>query len=160
MRHRFAALAVFSLLPLSAGAAEPADSMKPYPAPETGMTRWAFNVPAVENELADRKVEIVVGKAMMVDCNHPWFGGTLESRVAEGWGYSYYVLDKIGPPASTMKACPPGTPKTEQFVQVQGEGFLQRYNSKLPVVVYVPDGFEVRYRTWAASEQLGQAEKR
>jgi ecotin len=25
-----------------------------------------------------------------------------------------------------------------------------RYNSKLPIVIYVPDGFSVRYRTWSA----------
>jgi ecotin len=31
-----------------------------------------------------------------------------------------------------------------------GQGFLQRYDSELPVVTYVPEGFEVRYRIWTA----------
>jgi ecotin len=160
MRQVLWLIALFLLLPLSAGAADKADEMKPYPAAESGMTRWVFHVPPVENETHDRKVEIVVGKNMQVDCNQTWFGGALASRVAEGWGYTYYVLEKVGPPASTMMACPPGSAKTEKFVQVRGDGFLQRYNSKLPVVVYVPEGLEVRYRIWSASEQAGEAERR
>jgi len=54
-------------------------------------------------------------------------------------------------------ACPEGE-KTDQFVQVRGDGFLQRYNHKLPVVVYVPEGYEVRYRIWSAGEDLQQAQ--
>ena len=43
---------------------------------------------------------------------------------------------------------------------VQGDGFLLRYNSRLPVVVYVPQGFDVRYRIWTAGAQIGQARSR
>jgi ecotin len=42
-------------------------------------------------------------------------------------------------------------------VAVRGDGFLQRYNSKLPVVVYVPEGFQVRYRVWEAGAEIGSA---
>ena len=34
-----------------------------------------------------------------------------------------------------------------------GDGFMLRYNSKLPIVLYVPKDVEVRYRVWSASEQ-------
>jgi ecotin len=67
-------------------------------------------------------------------------------------------LEKVVGPASTKMACPPGEGKTEAFVAVRGEGFLQPYNSKLPVVVYVPDGFEVRYRIWTAGQVTQRAE--
>ena len=66
----------------------------------------------------------MVGKTMMVDCNPSRFGGDLERRIAEGWGYSYFVLTKVKGPASTMKACPPGEEKTAAFVQVGGQGFI------------------------------------
>ena len=60
------------------------------------------------------------------------------------------------PMASTMMACPDGKAHPE-FVPVVGEGFMLRYNSKLPIVVYVPKDIEVRYRIWSASKQIKQA---
>jgi ecotin len=146
-----------SILFLTVTLADETTNMKPYPAAEQGFERMVFRVPAVEDESA-HKVEIIVGKILSVDCNRTSFGGVLERRVAEGWGYPYYVLEKVGGPMSTLMACPPGTENTDEFVTVNGDGFLQRYNSKLPMVVYVPEGFEVRYRIWAAQQDIGQAE--
>jgi ecotin len=56
-----------------------------------------------------------------------------------------------------MMACPPGEEKRQVFVQVRGDNMLLRYNSKLPIVVYAPTGFEVRYRIWAAGEEIKKA---
>ena len=108
---------------------EPGD-MKPYPTPDDGVVRTVFRLPALANEV-DRKVEVIVGKTLQVDCNHHWFSGDLESRIAEGWGYTYWVLEKAAGPVSTMMACPPDETGSEAFVQVRGEGFLQRYNLSL-----------------------------
>jgi ecotin len=52
-----------------------------------------------------------------------------------------------------MMACP-GRRRHEAFVQLRGDGYLVRYNSKLPLVVYAPDGFEVRYRVWRAGNEI------
>ena len=65
-------------------------------------------------------------------------------------------LGDVKGPVSTMMACPGQTPR-EQFVQVRGDDMLLRYNSRLPLVVYVPDGFEVRYRVWRAAREAGKA---
>jgi ecotin len=137
--------------------AEESTNMEPYPAARDGFERMVFRVPAADDEAA-RKVEIIVGKILSVDCNRTSFGGLLERRVAEGWGYPYFIIENINGPMSTRMACPPGTENVEAFVTVNGDGFLQRYNSKLPTVVYVPKGFEVRYRIWAAQQDIGQAE--
>jgi len=145
-----------AILPFAAMAGDALYDMTPYPAPEAGQLRMVFRVPAVEVE-DDRKIEIQVGMTIPVDCNQHGFSGDLESRVAEGWGYPYYVLESVGGPASTLMACPPGEGKTPDFVQVRGNGFLQRYNSRLPVVVYVPEGFEVRYRIWEAGQETSAA---
>ena len=67
-----------------------------------------------------------------------------------------YRLNKVSGPASTMMACPEGKTHAE-FVPVVGDGFMLRYNSKLPIVVYVPKDIEVRYRIWSASKQVKQA---
>ena len=141
---------------LVASLAMAAEDLKPYAPADPGFTRMVFRVPAADNE-ANRMVEIIVGKAIAVDCNHHWFMGTLDKHTVRGWGYPYFKIDKVSGPATTLKACPEGQEKKEAFVQVQGEGFKQRYNSKLPVVVYIPEDFEVRYRVWQAAAEVQNA---
>ena len=131
------------------------NDLKPYPSAKKGYERMVFSVPPVENEL-ERKVEIIVGQILSVDCNQTWFSGDLDGQVVKGWGYEYFVLKDVSGPASTMMNCP-NPKRTDAFVMVRGEGFLQRYNSKLPMVVYVPKGFEVRYRIWQAGKGIGRA---
>jgi ecotin len=46
-----------------------------------------------------------------------------------------------------MMACPPGSQRPGV---AQTQGTLLRYNSKLPVVVFVPDGMGLRWRVWQA----------
>jgi len=48
-----------------------------------------------------------------------------------------------------MMACPHQA-ETEKFVT--GATKLVRYNSRLPVVVFVPNGYELKYRLWKAQE--------
>lgn len=127
-----------------------ADELKPFPEAEEGMTRHVLKLEPLGEE-QDAKVEIIVGKTVMTDgVNRHFFGGAVEKRTVEGWGYSYYLLPKLGPMAGTRMAPRPGTKEVPTFVQVGGEPYLVRYNSKLPVVVYVPKGCEVRHRIWTA----------
>jgi len=151
-------LSVILALTLAAAAPAMAASLKdvaPYPDAEKGFTRQVIHLPAQPDEYA-YKLEILAGKTLEVDCNRQRLAGSLEERTLEGWGYTYYRLDKVGGPASTLMACPDGKKKMD-FVPVVGEGFMLRYNSKLPVVVYVPEGVEVRYRVWSASKDVKKA---
>ncbi len=127
-----------------------ADLMKAFPPPEKGVVRYVLTLPEEENE-ANLKVELVMGKTVQLDPNNKYFfGGQVEPRVAQGWGYTYYVLPNLGPIAGTMVAADPNVPKVARFITVGREPLLLRYNSKLPVVVFVPEDVEVRYRIWRA----------
>jgi ecotin len=144
-------------LPASSPAAERDDPLSPFPGPGAGFKRTVIRLPALEDE-QDYKVEIMVGKTMQVDrCNQHWFMGSLEEKTVEGWGYPYWVLPKASGPASTLMACFPRGEKREAFVRVNGDGYLMRYNSRLPLVIHVPSDFEVLYRLWQAQKEIGEA---
>jgi ecotin len=46
-----------------------------------------------------------------------------------------------------------------RFITLGGEPYLIRYNSRLPVVVYAPEGVEVRYRLWSAEPESSVIDK-
>lgn len=143
-----------SMLAAQAHAAKLED-IAPYPKADAGQARQVIHLPAKPQE-QDFKVEILAGKTLPVDCNQQRLGGVLEEKNLEGWGYPFYRLEKVSGPMSTMMACPDG--KThEDFVPVVGDGFVLRYNSKLPIVIYVPKDVEVRYRIWSASSTVEKA---
>lgn len=142
-------LAFISILTVGTLAAAKPD-MKPYPEAEQGMVRHALVLEKRPNE-QDFKVELILGKTVETDgANRHFFGGKIEAHSVEGWGYSYHKLAKLGPMAGTLMAPAPGSPKVKKFVPIGGEPYWVRYNSKLPVVVYAPEGVEVRYRLWSA----------
>ncbi len=136
-----------------------ADNMKAFPPAEKGMVRCVLQFPKQKDETAFQ-VELIVGKMVSVDKrNNYFFGGQIEKEVIKGWGFTRYMVSDIGLMAGTMMAVDPGMPKTERFVKLGGTPYFIRYNSRLPVVVYVPKGVEVRYRIWKAGDEIRMIEK-
>ena len=145
-------LTVFAMLSLSV-VARAADDLKAFPPAEEGMIRYVLRLPEQKDESAF-KLELIVGKTVQTDeVNRHFFGGKIEEETIEGWGFPRYIVRKIGPMGGTLIAVDPNAPKVDQFVTLRGEPFLIRYNSRLPVVIYVPEGFESRYRIWKAEEK-------
>ena len=61
--------------------------------------------------------------------------------------------------AGTLMAIDPNAPKVDRFIALAGDLYFVRYNSRLPIVVYVPVGVEVRYRIWSAGAEVRSIEK-
>ena len=131
-----------------------------YPAAPAGKTRHVILLPHKERGAeGDVKVEIVAGRTIDTDgVNTVRFGGELRERDIPGWGFSYFEVDSLGAPLSTRIAPAPGTPTVKAFVA--GPRMLVRYNSRLPLVVYAPEGTEIRWRLWRAEGQPQPAEVR
>ncbi len=148
--------AIASLLHAEGGTEE---RIQMFPQPKAGVERYVVEVPKLENE-NDHKIELIVGKTMLVDCNLHLLSGELEEHTLQGWGYTYLEAEDMnGMRTVTRKVC--HGPKQEKFVSlVPDDERFRRYNSRLPVVVYVPKGYEVRYRIWSAGEEMQQAKKR
>ena len=97
----------------------PAADLKPFPAAGAGEVRWVVRLPkeppaspdpALSAKPRDIRVELIVGREVMVDCNLHFFNGTIEQETIQGWGYPLYRVTDVGPMASTRKACPPDQP--------------------------------------------------
>lgn len=149
-------LLLFPFLLIAACAvAMPEADLDPWPSAEAGETRYVIRLPALEDE-SGRRVELRIGKDLEIDCNRHWFAGQFERGVVAGWGYPMYRLAGVAGPASSMMACPEEE-KRMAFVAVNLDDPFVRYNSKLPIVVYVPEGFVVRYRIWSADNVMQDA---
>jgi ecotin len=147
------------LFALAVPAVHAADNMKAFPPAEPGMARFVLDVPKQDDESA-LKVELIVGKTVQTDGqNRHFFGGRIETETIKGWGFPRYIVRKLGPMAGTLMAVDPNAPKVSRFVTLGGDPYLIRYNSRLPIVVYAPEGAEVRYRIWAAGAETRAMEK-
>lgn len=99
-----------------------------------------------------------MGKYLETDgVNRVRLSGSVEEKTLQGWGYHYYVATSDGAAASTRMAPLGDSPPSLQFVGMQP--LLVRYNSRLPCVVYVPEGFAVRYRLWKAEPDSHEAQE-
>ena len=139
---------------LTTPAALAVDNLQAFPPAEAGQVRYVLEVPPQEDESAF-KVQLMVGKTVLTDArNHYFFGGQIQEETIQGWGFPRFVVSALGPMAGTLMAVDPEAPKVERFITLGGEPFLLRYNSRLPIVVYAPEGAEVRYRIWSAGPDL------
>jgi len=125
-------------------------NLAPFPQSQVGFQRYVIHLPA--NGIDESyQVELIAGKTETVDCNQHRLSGIITEKDLAGWGYTYYEFSTQGQMASTMMACP-DRPKSEKFIT--GATKLVRYNSRLPIVVFVPNGYELKYRLWKAMEMM------
>ena len=156
---RLASLGVLALLASSVAAAEH-KYLKAFPAAEEGMKRCVILLTDKERGEDDNfKVELIVGREILTDgVNRYMLGGKIEAMLLQGWGFTYYEVKSLGGAASTRIGVPPGKPQVKKFVD--GPSTIIRYNSRIPLIVYVPEDAEVRYRIWSTANETKTAEER
>lgn len=127
-----------------------ATQLKHFPSEKEGYNRYVIYLPSHDNE-DELRLEVIPGITKEVDCNRHWLTGEIKQEEVSGMGYNYKVFDSEGNIASTRMACPDNE-LTEKFITSQGD--FDRYNSKLPYVIFVPEGMEVQYRIWKAGDTV------
>lgn len=130
---------------------EATKALKAYPESLEGYDRYLLILPEIKNSMIERKVEIIPGVTTEVDCNKHALMGKFVEKEIEGWGYNYLIFDSDGGVRSTRMACPENSRHTER---VTGATHLMNYNSRLPIVIFIPkkDEFSVQYRVWEAGD--------
>lgn len=125
-----------------------------FPEAEAGMQRYLLHLPSLEDESA-HKIELIIGQTVETDEHNRYFlAGEISAESIPGWGYTRYLVDKIGPMAGTLMAVDPEAPRVARFITLGGPPYLIRYNSRLPIVVYVPVEAEVKYRIWSGGTDI------
>lgn len=128
---------------------EAINNLKPFPEKIGDMERQVIFL----EQRADESlfmIEIIAGIYKEADCNRHTLAGQFKENVLEGWGYNYYVFETNGQIASTRMMC--HEPETIKFIAGQGE--ILRYNSRMPLVVYLPKDIMLKYRVWSAGQML------
>lgn len=150
----FGLVALFATISLNAFAQkanpEAKKNLEAYPAATETMNRYVIFLDKKANE-NNFKVEVIAGKIMEVDCNKATLIGKLEEKTLEGWGYTYLDFETKGVVATTKMLCPDAK-KTKKFVSAQP--IMLDYNSRLPIVVYAPKGYDVQYKIWTAGKTI------
>lgn len=130
--------------------------LRMFPNPEPGFKRLYINLPGIDNESLF-KIELFVGLDKELDCNNYFLLGEIIEKSVEGWGYDYFVVESKGEVAGTLMACVDNK-KQKRFVSMMTK--TVKYSSRLPIVIYVPTDFKVKYRIWKSGETFFQAKER
>lgn len=125
-----------------------ADYHAPYPEAAPGQERKVIYLPPLDSDLEQQHMRVQLIPGRHEDCEDGrlyHLTGTIAEGTVEGWGYDYYVVT-LGDIYAAHRS--PADPENASTFVAMYENPIIRYNSKLPIVVYVPEGAEVRYRVW------------
>jgi len=135
------------MIPANAGEQSP---LHAFPDATTGMQRVVIMLDEKTAEQAQGfMVQLLAGKEMLTDgVNKIRLGSKITPQPLKGWGYTYYEVDNASATLNTMMAVPEGSTKVSRFVTTAPLNI--RYNSRLPIVIYAPLDYQIRYRIWEA----------
>ena len=130
---------------------EALENAKNYPN-KAGYKKHLLYIPKLENqEETNRKVEIIPEKTLGVNSAVHSLSGKMETGKVEGYNFDYWIFDatvenKVVIETSTKSE------KKDKFTIVEKK--LVAYNSRLPIVVYAPEGFEINYKIWETNGKM------
>lgn len=117
-----------------------------------GFERHIVFLPPLDNEEEiNRKVELIPGKNMKVECSNYRLDGKMETEQVTGFGYDYLVFNTDESLVLKDEKCKK-VHRQERFIE--GEKQMISYNSRLPIVIYAPIGIEFHYKIWETNGKL------
>jgi ecotin len=120
-----------------------------YPKPDSKSVQKVITLAPIADE-DSHYVEIMVGKKTTTDaCNTYVLQGELKVDYAQDSHNHFYKFTTDGTIMSSAVGCL-DTKTFEKVAYAQSENV--KYDSKNPIVVYVPKGYEVDYKIWSSSK--------
>lgn len=120
-----------------------------FPAPIEGWERVVVDFPQSKKGDHTQRFEFSIGFEMMVDaCNTYSLIGEWKEMVVED--SVYFMAQTKGQVVKTMIACD-HSKKTSKFVGLDSKWYGNEDGR--PLVVYVPSGYQLRYRIWTVDDK-------
>ncbi|KAG8348030.1 putative Ecotin [Trypanosoma vivax] len=117
----------------------------PYPEPGADQSCCVIFPESKDDEEDNYRLQLIPGLVLEDSASVYCIPGEVREEIIPGWGYSYYVVDMKQ--QTTLRKWVPTSQREPRFVPLTSKPFI-RYNSQLPVVVYMPKGMELHYRVW------------
>lgn len=137
-------IAAVIVLGLAAAPPKSQTDIAMFPKASRGMKQIVIRPPRRADE-AQLRIEFYAGQLRTIDCNQVSIPAGLTRHEVQGWGYPYWDMPTPPPAITTLMGCPAGS---ERQAFVHGTPSFVDYRSALPIIVYVPGGYGVRYRIW------------
>ena len=126
-----------------------------FPAAQKGYKKITVYLPKT-SKVDNLKIELIVGLSKLGDCNTHNLIGNIVAQTLSGFGYTYYTAETNGVIASAKMLC---LNKTQNKKFISLAPYFTNYNSALPLVIYLPETMDVKYRIWKASELMYNTQK-
>jgi ecotin len=125
------------------------DGIAMFPQAEKNEQRFIIKIDTKPNQ--KYKLELTAGIRKVVDCNTHGIEGGFSINSLGGWGYPYYTFKSKGlSEARTLMACPSLGEKR----LLNATPTIVNYNKKLPLIVYIPKGYELHYRVFSSDKLI------
>lgn len=141
---------LFSLFLTVGVVAQEKDKKVLFPSPQDGWERVEVDLPAIKKGMGEYRVEFTAGFEMETDmCNPYSLIGEWVENVVKNTDLVYYIASTKGQVVKAMNECPSEKMKS-QFVGLKSNSML--HNGGQSLVVYIPEGYQLRYRLWSAEK--------
>lgn len=143
---------MFMSLMLTVGVvAQEKDKNNLYPLPQEGWEKVVVDLPLLKKGTSEYRVEFTVGFDMETDLCNPYslIGEWAEYEVQNS-ELVYFIASTKGQVVKAMNECP-NNKKKSQFVGVKSSFMI--HTGQQPLVVYIPEGYQLRYRLWSADKE-------
>jgi len=145
-------------------AAIPRLDLSGYPPPAPGLQRWVIQLSGLlppsgdgtfSPDPADWRVQLMVGRSVLLDCNQQRLSGELRPQAIQVNGTPRTIWRASGGEGlSTRMACPADAPRRREFLSLGADPVLLPYRVSVPIVVDAPRSLQVRWRLWKAERQI------
>lgn len=122
-----------------------------FPSAQEGWEKIEVHLPAVKKGGEEYMVEFTIGFEMMTDTCNPYslIGSWSEMELKES-GRVYYIASTKGQVVKAMSDCTDNK-EVNEFVGLKSKLIL--HEREQPLVVYIPEGYQLRYRLWNTNKK-------